>query len=54
MPDTPAKQTVEEQQEDVPFDMKCHVDSEGNVYDYAFGLDWKGVISDERTKRYKP
>lgn len=46
--------TVEEQQEDVPFDMKCHVDSEGNVYDYAFGLDWQGVITDERTKRYRP
>jgi len=45
--------TVEEQYEDVPRDMKCHVDSEGNVYDFAFGLNWKGVISDARTKKYK-
>jgi beta-glucosidase len=45
--------TVEEQYEDVPRDMRCHVDSEGNVYDFAFGLNWKGVISDARTKKYK-
>jgi beta-glucosidase len=44
--------TVEEQWEDVPHDMDCHVDSEGNVYDFAFGLNWNGVICDERTKEY--
>ncbi len=43
---------VEEQKEDMPFDMECHVDSEGNCYDYAFGLDWGGVIKDERVERY--
>jgi beta-glucosidase len=45
--------TVEEQFEDVPFDMECHVDTEGNTYDFAFGLNWQGTISDERTARYK-
>ena len=45
-------ETVEEQLEDVPFDMECHVDSDGNVYDFGFGLNWSGVISDERTERY--
>ena len=45
--------TVEEQNEDVPHDMECHVDSEGNKYDFAFGLNWKGVISDKRTSKYK-
>jgi len=45
--------TVEEQCEDVPCDMECYVDSDGNVYDFAFGLDWKGVINDWRVKRYK-
>ncbi|MCD7973601.1 MAG: glycoside hydrolase family 3 C-terminal domain-containing protein [Candidatus Azobacteroides sp.] len=44
--------TVETQKEDVPFDMECHVDSEGNTYNFAFGLNWKGVIKDERTARY--
>ncbi len=44
--------TVEAQFEDVPRDMDCHVDSAGNVYDFAFGLDWSGVISDERTAKY--
>lgn len=44
--------TVEEQFEDVPHDMQVHVDSEGNEYDFAFGLNWKGIISDERTSKY--
>ena len=45
--------TVEEQQEDVPRDMRCYHDADGNDYDFAFGLNWKGVIDDERVKRYK-
>ncbi len=44
--------TVEEQFEDVPFDMECYVDSEGNTYDYTFGMNWSGVIHDERVRRY--
>ncbi|WP_339315124.1 glycoside hydrolase family 3 N-terminal domain-containing protein [Paenibacillus sp. FSL R10-2734] len=46
-------QTVEEQLEDVAHDMECHVDSEGHVYDFAFGMNWNGVIEDERTKKYR-
>lgn len=45
-------ETVEAQCEDVPFDMDCHVDECGNAYDFAFGLDWSGVIADERVARY--
>jgi len=45
--------TVEKQFEDVPHDMECYVDSEGNTYDFAYGLNWKGVISDARTAKYK-
>jgi hypothetical protein len=44
--------TVEEQFEDVSHDMEVHVDSEGNSYDFAFGLNWNGVIKDERTEKY--
>lgn len=44
--------TVEKQHEDVPFDMECHKDTEGNVYDFAYGLNWKGVINDARTAKY--
>lgn len=44
--------TVEQQMEDVPFDMIPHKDSEGNSYDFAFGLNWEGVIKDERTAKY--
>lgn len=44
--------TVEEQAEDTPHDMRVHVDSEGNAYDFGFGLDWGGVIDDDRTKLY--
>jgi beta-glucosidase len=46
-------ETVEQQFEDVPRDMKIHVDSEGNAYDFGFGLNWKGVIKDARTSKYK-
>ena len=45
--------TVEEQKEDVPHDMESYVDSEGNNYDFAFGLNWKGVINDSRTLKYR-
>ncbi|MBD0333244.1 MAG: glycoside hydrolase family 3 C-terminal domain-containing protein, partial [Chitinophagaceae bacterium] len=44
--------TVEEQNEDVPHDMECHVDSEAHKYDFAFGLNWNGVIKDARTIKY--
>ena len=44
--------TVEEQCEDLPFDMNCYVDADGNTYDFAFGLNWKGVITDERVQKY--
>ena len=45
--------TVEEQQEDVPHDMRCYKDSDGNTYDFAFGLNWQGVINDDRVKKYQ-
>ncbi len=45
--------TVEEQQEDVPHDMRCHVDTDGHSYDFAYGLNWSGVIKDARTRKYK-
>lgn len=46
-------ETVEKQKEDVPFDMDCHIDSEGHSYDFAYGLNWSGVINDARTAKYK-
>jgi beta-glucosidase len=45
--------TVEQQFEDVPHDMKCYTDDQGHVYDFGYGLNWKGVISDARTAKYK-
>ena len=44
--------TVEEQYEDVPHDMRPLVDADGNAWDFAFGLNWSGVISDARTTKY--
>ena len=46
-------ETVERQLEDVPRDMNCYVDADGHVYDFAFGLNWQGIIEDERVKKYK-
>ena len=40
---------VERQSEDASRDMDCYVDADGNTY----GLNWKGVIEDERVKTYK-
>jgi len=45
--------TVEEQFEDVPRDMKPYTDSEGNTYDFGFGLNWKGAINDGRVVKYR-
>lgn len=45
-------ETVEKQQEDVAFDMECYRDSEGHVYDFGYGMNFSGVIADERTKKY--
>ena len=44
---------VEAQLEDVPRDMRCYRDADGHDYDFAFGMNWSGVISDERVKKYK-
>ena len=43
---------VETQFEDVARDMKCYVDANGNTYDFAFGLNWSGVINDDRVATY--
>jgi beta-glucosidase len=45
--------TVEQQFEDVPHDMKCYTDDQGHVYDFGYGLSWKGIINDARTSKYK-
>ncbi len=45
--------TVETQLEDVPRDMDCYEDADGNVYDFCFGLNWSGVIDDDRVATYK-
>ena len=46
-------QTVEEQHEDTPHDMQPYVDAQGNAYDFAFGLNWSGIIEDARTVTYR-
>ena len=33
--------------------MDCYVDADGNTYDFAYGLNWKGVIEDERVSTYR-
>ena len=38
--------TVEAQFEDVAKDMTPYTDSQGNAYDYGFGLNYSGVIAD--------
>ncbi|MCM1135394.1 MAG: glycoside hydrolase family 3 C-terminal domain-containing protein [Clostridium sp.] len=38
-------ETVEKHCEDAPLDMDSYVDSEGHVYDFGYGMNWKGVIT---------
>jgi beta-glucosidase len=45
--------TVEKQFEDVPHDMTPYKDANGHLYDFSFGLNWKGIIKDARTEKYK-
>ncbi len=45
-------ETVEKHCEDVPLDYKAYTDSEGNTYDFGFGLNFSGVIRDERWRKY--
>lgn len=43
---------IEAHDEDKPHDIMPYKDVDGNIYRFAFGLDFSGQISDERTKRY--
>ncbi len=45
-------ETVERHWEDKPLDMTPYTDESGNAYDFGFGLNWSGVITDDRTNRY--
>ena len=44
--------TVEQHNEDTPLDITPYTDHDGNTYDFAFGMNWQGVITDERTRKY--
>ncbi len=44
--------TVERHAEDTPFDYIPYTDSQGNVYDFGFGMDWSGIIHDARNEKY--
>ncbi|GHV04229.1 beta-glucosidase [Spirochaetia bacterium] len=46
-------ETVEAQFEDLPLDMEPYTDTSGNIWDFAFGLNWHGLINDERVRKYK-
>lgn len=43
---------VERHCEDKPHDIEPYIDSDGNAYSFAFGLNFNGIIKDERVTRY--
>ena len=45
--------TVEMQAEDLGLDMDCYVDECGHTYDFAYGMNYQGVINDDRVTKYK-
>ncbi|WP_233188320.1 glycoside hydrolase family 3 N-terminal domain-containing protein [Actinomyces qiguomingii] len=46
-------EAVEQHCEDLPFDYAAYTDSTGHVYAFGYGLNWSGVIDDERNRRYR-
>lgn len=46
-------EAVEAQAPGAPRDMECYVDAAGNTYDFAFGLNWNGLIEDARTEQFR-
>lgn len=44
---------VDAQDEDTIRDVECYVDAAGNTYDFAYGLNWSGLIEDARTETYR-
>jgi beta-glucosidase len=34
--------------------MECYIDADGHTYDFAFGMNWSGIIQDARVKKYQP
>ena len=32
--------------------MRTHRDADGNNWEFAFGLNWSGIIRDTRVERY--
>jgi beta-glucosidase len=45
-------EAVEAQIDDVPRYVEVYKDAAGNTYDFAFGMNWSGVINDGRTAKY--
>jgi len=45
-------ETVENQNEDIPHDMECYKDAAGHMYDFGYGMNYKGIIHDSRTHKY--
>ena len=45
-------ETVETQLEDVPRDCRCYRDECGHVYDFGYGMDFSGIIKDDRVEKY--
>ncbi|MDF2942137.1 MAG: glycoside hydrolase family 3 protein [Herbinix sp.] len=45
-------ETVEKHCEDLAFDIEPYTDSVGATYNFGYGMNWNGIISDARTKKY--
>ncbi|MGR3811693.1 glycoside hydrolase family 3 N-terminal domain-containing protein [Jiulongibacter sp. NS-SX5] len=45
--------TVEQQYEDVSFDMVPYKDAAGHTYDFGFGMNWSGQINNAKAMLYK-
>ncbi|MGI6072227.1 MAG: glycoside hydrolase family 3 N-terminal domain-containing protein [Lachnospiraceae bacterium] len=46
-------EAVERHFEDTPRDIAPYIDSAGNAWDFAYGMNYSGIIYDERVKKYR-
>lgn len=43
---------VEQHDEDRPGGLACYEDTDGHLYNFGYGLNWQGIIQDQRNQNY--
>jgi beta-glucosidase len=46
-------ESIETHCEDTVWDIECYRDELGHLYETTYGLNYQGIIQDERVKKYR-